>query len=299
MFVIAGVSGRSGSAAAGALLGAGRPVRVLVRDPARGEPWRARGAEVAVASLADEAGLTGALAGAEAAYLLSPQDPRSSDPISDGWRIADAFARAVDRSRLPHLVLLSSRGAELADGTGITRTLHAAEERLASSAAATTFLRASFLLDNLAPAAGAAAGGALPTFFDPDRAMPMIAARDVGVIAARALLERPPASRREVIELLGPREYSPRDLAAALGALLGRPVEPEQLPLEAVVPFFTSMGATAAFAEQIRQLFEALAAGRLDGAGGRVVRGTTDASAFFASLLLPPTAPFTLAATRA
>ena len=50
-YVIAGVSGNTGSVAAAALLDAGAKVRVVVRDAAKGAPWKARGAEVAVADL--------------------------------------------------------------------------------------------------------------------------------------------------------------------------------------------------------------------------------------------------------
>src|SRR5262245_15999011 len=72
MYVIAGVTGNTGSVAALTLLAAKQPVRVIVRDAAKGEPWKARGAEVAVASLDDRAALTRALTGATGAYLLLP-----------------------------------------------------------------------------------------------------------------------------------------------------------------------------------------------------------------------------------
>src|SRR5262245_3741627 len=72
MFVIAGVSGNTGSVVANTLLEAKKPVRVIVRDAAKGEPWKAKGAEVAIASVEDRAAFARALAGAEGAYLLLP-----------------------------------------------------------------------------------------------------------------------------------------------------------------------------------------------------------------------------------
>ncbi len=72
MFVIAGASGHTGKVVAGTLLEQGNRVRVVVRDPARGAPFAARGAEVVVASLEDEAAMTRAFGGAAGAYLLSP-----------------------------------------------------------------------------------------------------------------------------------------------------------------------------------------------------------------------------------
>jgi NAD(P)H dehydrogenase (quinone) len=287
MYVVAGVSGRTGSVVADTLLRAGRSVRVIVRDPAKGALWATRGATVAVASLQDEHSLGRALTGAEGAYLLSPQDMRSADPISDGWRIADAIARAVQQAGVPHLVLLSALGAQHAEGTGLPRTLHAAEERLAASPARITFLRAAYFLDNWAPALAATAGGKLPTFVAPDRVVPMVATADIGRAAATALLEGPPRRPRDLVELSGPRDYSPRDLAAALAQLLQRPVEPQHMPLEGVVPFLTSLGASTAFAEQVRLLYQAIEEGRVTGQGEdvRSVRGSTDAETFLRETL--------------
>jgi uncharacterized protein YbjT (DUF2867 family) len=278
MYVVAGVTGRTGALVADALLGAGKQVRVFVRDPARAEKWRARGAQVALGSLDDEEALARALDGAEGAYLLSPQDPRSPDPISAGWRIAHAVANAVAQSRLGHLVFLSSTGAEHAEGTGLTRTLHAAEERLAEVEARITFVRACYLLENWASVVQAAAAGKLPTFIHPDRRLPMVSVRDVGAVAARALLEGAAAGRRDVVEVAGPRDYTPRDIASALGTLLGKPVVPEHVPLQALPQVFASFGASPAFGEQVMQLYQFIEDGRaaLGAAGTRLVRGSTD-----------------------
>src|SRR5688500_6999772 len=72
MYAIAGVSGHTGAVVATTLLAAGKPVRVIVRDAAKGAEWKAKGAEVAVASLDDRPALAQALRGAEGAYLLIP-----------------------------------------------------------------------------------------------------------------------------------------------------------------------------------------------------------------------------------
>ena len=51
MYVVAGVSGNTGSVVADTLLAQKLPVRVVVRDEAKGAPWKAKGAEVAIADL--------------------------------------------------------------------------------------------------------------------------------------------------------------------------------------------------------------------------------------------------------
>ena len=81
MFVVAGVSGKTGSVVARTLLENGKKVRVVVRDAKKGDEWKAKGAEVAVASVDDAGALTKALQGAEGAYLLLPPQMGSSDSI--------------------------------------------------------------------------------------------------------------------------------------------------------------------------------------------------------------------------
>ena len=54
------------------------------------------------------------------------------------------------------------------------------------------------------------------------------------------------------MELAGPEDYSPQQVAAALGQILGRPVAEQAAPLSAVVPTFKSFG----FSDEAAALFE-------------------------------------------
>jgi uncharacterized protein YbjT (DUF2867 family) len=98
---------------------------------------------------------------------------------------------------------------------------------------------------------------------------------DIGKAVARALLEGPRGTR--VIELSGPAEVSPNDVAAALTRILGRAVKTVEAPLEAVVPTFTSFGISPNVAELFRQMYQGLADGKVawEGAGAEAARGTT------------------------
>src|ERR1043165_7598852 len=80
MYAIAGVSGHTGSVAAETLLAQGKPVRVIVRDAAKGAAWSQKGAEVAVASLEDTAALTRALTGVAGAFVLLPPQGTIASP---------------------------------------------------------------------------------------------------------------------------------------------------------------------------------------------------------------------------
>lgn len=274
MFAIAGVTGNTGAVVAHALLAAHAPVRVIVRDAAKGAAWRARGAEVAVAELGDVAALTAALTGVSGAYLLLPPRPTSTTPVEDNRAVTAALVAAVAAAGVPHVVLLSSLGAQHADGTGPIKTLHHAEQALAAVTALTA-VRAGYFIENWLGSLGALAQGVLPTFTPADVAFPMVATADIGRVAAAALLEGPRG--HQIVELSGPVDLSPADVAAIVAALTGKPVQVAPAPLDAVVPTFTSFGMSPAFAELYREMFAGMIAGRVAAAGGaaRALRGTT------------------------
>src|SRR5579872_3857564 len=136
MFVVTGASGNTGSVVAKTLLAHKLPVRVVVRDESKAAALRGLGAEVAVAAVEDPAALAAALKGATSVYLMIPPDNKSHDPIARGRRITEDFAQAVQKTGVPHVVFLSSVGAQHPTGTGIVRNLHFGEQNLGKAGAA-------------------------------------------------------------------------------------------------------------------------------------------------------------------
>lgn len=230
MYAIVGVTGNTGGATARALLARGAPVRVVVRDPAKGQAWAGLGAEVAVADLADATSLAKAFAGARAAYVLNPPVYTMPDIFARAEALAESILQAVRKSGLEKLVVLSSVGAHLASGNGNIRTNGTFERILGALGRRVFFLRPAYFMENWAWVAPAAANdGVLPSFLSPlDRTIPMVSAADIGHAAAEAMLDGDTVGR--VIELAGPRPCSPNDAAAAFTKALGRPVTAVALP---------------------------------------------------------------------
>ena len=79
MFVIAGATGHVGGVAARELLAAKQPVKVIVRDAAKGKEWAAKGAEVAVGKLDDRDFLASTLKGAKGFFTLLPPNYTAAD----------------------------------------------------------------------------------------------------------------------------------------------------------------------------------------------------------------------------
>lgn len=277
MFTIFGASGNTGSVVAKELLDRGEKVRLLVRDPAKVEALAARGAEVVKGDVLDGAAIASALEGAKGAYVLLPPDNASPDLLARNRTLTELYAKAIEAKGTAHVVLLSSVGAQEPAGTGPIVGCYVAEQRFAKIAGTRfTFLRAAYFAENLlAYAHPMANDGVLPVFGGgADVRFPMVATKDIGLTAAKALLETPAAT--EVIELFGPAEQSFDDAAKAASQILGREVKTTAVPLEAMVPTMTGFGFSANVAGLYREMTEGLAKGlvRFEGKG-RTVRGTT------------------------
>lgn len=271
-YVVAGVTGNTGKVVAETLLAQREPVRVIVRDAAKGEPWKARGAEVAVADLNDASALARAFEGAKGAYVLIPPDFRTTDFRAHQDRVTAALAGAIAKSGLPHAVLLSSFGAQHASGNGPVAGVHRAEAAFAKIAGTRfSLLRAGYFIENLAGSLGMLDQGVLQSFVPADFPIPMIATKDIGRVAAGLLVE----NGGGIVELGGPPRTM-NDAARALTALTGRTITVQVAPLDAIVPALTSAGLTAELAGMFRELTEGMLSGHVTFEGKhRRLEGTT------------------------
>ena len=275
MFVVAGVSGHVGSVVAKSLLAQKQPVRVYVRDEAKGKEWAQAGAQVAVGALEDEQALARALQGAAGFFTLLPPNYQATDFFASQRRTADAIAAAVKKSGVPHVVMLSSVGADLASGTGPIKGLHYLEQKLRETGVKLTAIRAGSFQENFLNVLGAAKqAGIFPNFApSADDPMPMIATRDIGALAAQSLL-KPPA-KSEIVDLHGP-SYSNRQVAEKLGRALGKQLQVVDVPPAQHVPALMQAGFSKELAETFAEMYAGFASGGLAPRGDRLVQGKTE-----------------------
>ena len=273
-YVVAGVTGRVGSVVAAELLARGQRVRGLTRDTARGAAWAAGGGEPVIGSLDDRELLTRALEGAAGFFALLPEDPLAADFHGGRRAIADAIVSAVREREVPHVVVLSAVAASLADGNGPAKDLHYLERTVRKTSARVTVIRASWFQENVGAVVPAArAEGIYPNLMGAaDVAFPTVATRDVGRMVAALLLAPPPTS--EVIDLVGP-SYSARDLAKALGAALGKPLQVVDVPPPARVDALVQAGLPHSFAQEVAELYACVESGRVRPEGDRLISAAT------------------------
>lgn len=287
MFTIAGVTGHVGPVVATTLLEEGHQVRVLVRDAAKAAHWSDRGADVAVVDLTDRAGLARALSGSTGFFTLLPFTLDATDITAATDRLVASIAGAVADSGVPHVAMLSSAGADLDRGTGPILGLHHLEQALRATGTRVSALRSGHFQEKVADVLDVARHeGIYPVFAaSAETPVPMVATADIGVMAARTLLDPPAAS--EVVDLVGPA-YTEAQVAEELGAAIGRRLEVVTLPREAWVPTWLEAGVTEAAAAELAELYDADERGDLAARGDRAVRTTTPLEATLRALLATP-----------
>jgi uncharacterized protein YbjT (DUF2867 family) len=241
MFAITGITGQVGGVVARTLLAAGKNVRAVVRDTAKGETWARLGCEVALAPMDDPDALRSAFAGTEGVFVLLPPNFDPSPGFPESRHIIAALRQALDGAQPGRVVALSTVGAQATSENLLTQ-LSLVEQALGTLPLPVTFLRPAWFMENAAwdlpPARDT---GVIPSFLQPlDRKLPMVGTADVGRVAAELLQESRKGNR--VVELEGPRRISPNDIAASYAHLLGRAVSPRAVPRDTWEALFRSQG---------------------------------------------------------
>jgi NAD(P)H dehydrogenase (quinone) len=240
MYAITGITGKVGGTVAQTLLAAGRNVRAVVRDEAKGRAWADRGCEIALASIGDAEALTAAFAGTEGVFLMTPPnfDPEPGFPETKANAVA--IEKAIAAARPGKVVFLSTVGAHVAE-PNLLNNARITEEMLRGSPAPVAFLRAGWFMENASRDVEAARRGLVPNFLQPlDHEIPMVATVDIGRTAAALLQEKWSGVR--IVELEGPRRYSAADIGQAFTDALGHEVRMQAVPRETWEQLFRSQG---------------------------------------------------------
>jgi len=254
-YALIGITGNVGGRAALKLLESGARVRAVVRSEEKGTPWKAKGAEVAVAEIDDAMALQKAFTGVDGAFVMTPTWFASEDMFAENRKAISTLGKALRAAAVPKVVFLSSIGAHRPHGTGAILKLHEMEQALGDLSSLTS-LRAGWFMENyLGMIAYAKESGVLPSLLDHlDRPISMIATSDIGDQVARLLQEN--WSGQRIVELEAPERYSPNDVASTLTKVLKRPVKAEVLPHEQWESTYRSWGLTIGSAKAMAEMVD-------------------------------------------
>jgi uncharacterized protein YbjT (DUF2867 family) len=277
MIAIIGATGHTGKAAAEALLAAGEKVRVIGRTAEKLLPFVAKGAEPYIANVIDADAMTHALRGATSAYILIPPDVKQKDLRAYDTVVIESLYTSIDNSGLRHAVVLSSVGAELAEGTGPIAGLHEMEESLKRLRDVNLlFLRAGYFMENhLATIGVYKSMGIFAGLIKDSVKQPMIATRDIGERAA-AELRAKNFTGHQVKELHGQRDLSMNECATIFGTAIGKPgLGYMHAPAMMAKPAMIQSGMSSDVADNLIEMCKAISEGKIKMLEPRNAENTT------------------------
>jgi uncharacterized protein YbjT (DUF2867 family) len=265
MYVITGGTGNTGSVVAERLLAQAEKVRVVGRNPKHLERFTQKGAEGFVADTTDAGALTKAFAGAKAVYAMIPPNISSPDVRAYEEQVSDALRSAIEKNGIKHAVVLSSFGADKSHGTGPVAGLHSLEKKLEGIPGLDAlFLRAGYFMENILSQAGVIKSmGSMAGPVKEDLPLPMIATRDIGAVAAEALLKLD-FVRKSTHELQGPRDVTYVQVAKIVGAAIGKAdLAYKHVPSAQLKPTLTQLGMSSNMADLLLEMAGALNSGHM------------------------------------
>jgi uncharacterized protein YbjT (DUF2867 family) len=194
---------------------------------------------------------------------MIPPDIAVSDVRAYQERVSDDLAAAITKNGIKHAVALSSVGADKPDRTGPVVGLHSLEKKLDGIAGLNAlYLRAGYFMENLLPQVGVIQSfGVIAGPVRPDLPLPMIATRDIGAVAAEALLKLD-FNGKHTRELQGPRDVTYNDVAKIVGAAIGKPdLKYMQMPPAQLKPALVQMGMSSNMVDLLLEMAESLNSG--------------------------------------
>ena len=231
---VAGATGAQGGAVVDALLEQGARVRALVRSTGseRARTLAGRGVELVQIDAKDPASLSSALRETDSFFFMTTPYGDSQIPDTEGEiQQGVDFADAATAAQVPHVVFSSVGGAERNSGVPHFESKRRIEEHLLGRHLRATIVRPVFFMDNFLSMAPTVESNELVLRLPiPDGIkLQTIAARDIGVVAAAALLD--PAAVPATIEIAGD-ELTGSEIAATFGKHVGLSARYEALPVE-------------------------------------------------------------------
>jgi uncharacterized protein YbjT (DUF2867 family) len=284
MYAVMGVTGKVGGATAMGLLQSGAGVRAIMRDAAKAGVWTEQGCEIALARTEDATALRAAFRDVEGVFVMLPGifDPTPGFP--EARAAIESIRQSLEKARPPKVVCLSTIGAD-ARQPNLLNQLRLLEQALGDLPMPVTFLRPAWFLDNAAfDVAAARASGRIDSFLQPlDRQYPMVAAQDVGSTASQLLCETWTGHR--VVELTGPGQVAPDQIATAFSTSLCSPVRARVVPREDWERLFRAQGMQNPTPRM--QMLDGFNEGWIafSGDGRHVRRGTTTLEQVIASIV--------------
>lgn len=271
-------SGNIGRVVVEQLLAARHDLVLITRHPQKVAAAAAKGARVVCGSLDDEAVLHRAFEGAEALFWVTPISFEPSDYMTWARQLAERAATIARTHSIARAVVVSSIGAQHEMGIGPIGCNAAIERAFENAIPDVTVLRPASFMENLLQHVGTIAqSGVMYTRYPISRKIPWIATRDIAARAVTALTDERTKGHR-VVELQGPVDLDPNEVASIVAEAIGRPVHSIEVDDDQARRGMIAAGVPSAFAELLLEMYAAVASGRMQRTQARDATTTTPTS---------------------
>jgi uncharacterized protein YbjT (DUF2867 family) len=222
---VSGSLGNIGTHLVNTLVHNGHNVTVITSSQDRTAAIEALGATAAVGSVSDAGFLAEAFNDADAVFAMTPPNMGGSNIIKNTAAAGHAYAQAIKQTGVKRVVMLSSIGADVPEGTGPIAGLYPIEQEYNTlDGVNVTFLRAGFFYNNfyndipLIKNAGITGAN-----YPATQAMPLVSPADIATAAAEELVQ---TGHGKNVRYIISDVRTPNEVAKVLGAAIGKPELP-------------------------------------------------------------------------
>lgn len=261
--VVLGATGTVGSKIAEILLNEGHQVTLAARHTDKLEKFRGLGATVIRADITDAGALAAAFKNADSAFVLLPDNVKAENTRAYQRQVTGALVDAIEQSGIRHVVNMSSVGSHMHEGNGMMGGTGEQEVRLNQLKDVNVLhIRSAYFMENLLRTIGLVKKmGINGSAANGDHPIPMVATKDVAKIAAGHLATLD-FTGKSVHAVMGPKDYTLRELTTIAGTPVGNPDLPYvQLPVEQAKQAFLSNGFSEDFADNLLGMATAIGTG--------------------------------------
>ncbi|KAJ4129275.1 hypothetical protein NW768_007810 [Fusarium equiseti] len=183
----------------------------------------------------------------DAVIMVLPPAYDGRDIVAHSRQISNNVKNAIESfSAVKRLVLLSSLGAEFAEGVGELKTNHISEEILkTTNIPEIIFIRAAYFMENWTMSLETLKAPE-PFFYSTitplDFKVAMVAVKDIGqALAEKAIRDSKPPTKPYICELHGPEPYTPLDVQQTFSQVLNKDVQVKAIVKDELKDFFSQI----------------------------------------------------------
>ena len=261
MNIVLGATGQIGSMVVKEISWLGKPVRAVVRTPAR---FQEKNIEMLQADMFDTKQLIAAFQEGTTVFLLTPEDPSSNSILEDTARIVENFVTAAETTGIQKIVALSCVGAHLNDKTGNILMSRMLEQGIAGIKAEKIIIRPAYYYSNwmgfLDPVKQY---GVLPSFFPATFKFDMHSPIDLATFIGKLMTDANGENSKSLYELSGPQKYSATDVAKSFSRILNKEIDIQEILPEQWMETLLSAGFTENTAMHLSDMTKALIEGMI------------------------------------